>query len=259
MAERYTLQEHAYSDDQQYLDEEITDDSPYSESVSAIAFDFDQVTGAPDKSRADEIRLLSVKNKKQPKNSKEKKPPGRGWPTGGVEGGFYASGRESFEQAVRRETLGESGYTVTNVLGELFCEPRHHIRNNVRVFLAEADSTYVVPVRERDEVDANYDNWVTLREVFKIPYAIAKDGTPRDPNGFYYAHVRRLVKALNILTFADPEIYPELREDIEKLPRKIVDWVEDHHDQLTSAFIDLVEDGLVFSNNGLIELIKRDN
>ena len=239
-----------YDEAGQYLEQEEVDESPFSESVSAIAIDFDRVTNDPDKSRADEIRVLTIKNKKQPKHSKERKPPGIAVPTGGEESG------ETLIRAVVRETVGESGYTAGKVFGELFCEHKNHVRNNVHVFLVEADSTYVVPVKERDEVDQSYDNWITLREFFQLPYAIAKDGTPLDPNGIYYAHVRRLVKALNSLIFADcndPNLPPDMKEAIERLPQKAFAWTKEHAEDLLSAMEDLLKDDLIkVSENGLV-------
>src|SRR3989338_9677486 len=91
------------------------DPSQYTKTVMAIAFDFDYVTNSPDKSRADEIRILTIKNKKQPNKSKEKKPPGVGCPAGGVESG------EDLICAVIRETLGESGYgTGAKLITEIY-------------------------------------------------------------------------------------------------------------------------------------------
>ena len=58
------------------------DTSKYTQTVLAIALDFDLVTNDPMKSRADEIKLLTIKNRKQAKKNKEKQPPGVGCPAG---------------------------------------------------------------------------------------------------------------------------------------------------------------------------------
>ena len=226
----------------EHLEKEI---SEYSQSVLGIAIDFDHVTTDPTKSRADEVRLLTINNKKQPKNSKDRKPQGVGCPTGGVESG------ENHKDAVLRETLDESGYGAGGkVLGEIYYEHIHRISNTVHVFLLEVDSLYVVLPRERDEVDITWDNWITLRQALSMPYAIAKDGTPKNPNGIYYGHVRRLIKALNIL-FLTPENLPEDAKNA-------VAWIDEHHQDLASAMKDLRKDGLVsLSEEGMLTLPKE--
>ena len=82
--------------------------------ISTIAFDFDFVTSDPSRSRADEIKVLLVKNKKPSRKSKEGKPGGFGLPTGQVES------REAILHAVERETEDESGCSVKKIIGKLF-------------------------------------------------------------------------------------------------------------------------------------------
>ncbi|KKT80734.1 MAG: hypothetical protein UW79_C0036G0007 [Candidatus Yanofskybacteria bacterium GW2011_GWA2_44_9] len=129
---------------------------PPSETVSVLSINFDSVTSNPDKSRADEIMLLTVKNKKQPPKSREKKPPGIGLPGGGVES------KESLKHAADRESDGEAGYKLLKIYGEVFTDHRTHINNVVRIFLAEP-SDLQTSIRESDEVDPNWKNWVSLR------------------------------------------------------------------------------------------------
>ena len=223
----------------------------HSQTASTIALDFDYTTTAPEKSRADEIRILTIKNKKPPKGSKEQKPPGIGFPTGGYEGWDGNGSGETGESASKRETVGESGYSVQRVLGKLFPQHRNHIKNTVNMFLAEVDSSYVVKVRESDEVDVNYNNWITLRELFSLPYAIAKDGTPKNPNGIYFGHVKRFVDALNMMLF--------LSKFAHDIPAPARAWVDKHYDDLFSAISDLKRDGLIsVSDEGLIKMIEKD-
>ncbi len=204
--------------------------------IMAIAIDFDQVTSDPGKSRANEIRFLTVKNLKPSRKSKEQKPGGVGCVAGGVEGGFGESKTaETLEHAALREVADESGYRVVKQFGELFQEEKRQVRNIIHVHLVEVDSGYVGKVRETDEVDRNWDNWISLRQFFEMPYAAARDGTQINPDGVYFSHVRRFVKALNKL----------LIFDIEDLPKTALPWVEEHGSDLSSAINDLLDDGLI--------------
>ena len=82
--------------------------------ISAIALDFDYVSSDPSKSRANEIKVLLVRNKKPARNSKEGKPGGSGLPTGQLES------HEGMLEALKRETRDESGCSIKKTIGKLF-------------------------------------------------------------------------------------------------------------------------------------------
>jgi len=105
--------------------------------VSAIAFDFDFTTSNPSRSRADEIKVLLVKNKKPPKRSKEGKPPGIGIPTGQFES------KEAALSAAERELEDETGCQMRRSVGKLFVMHKRlkidgdFVSNEIHVFLVE--------------------------------------------------------------------------------------------------------------------------
>src|SRR3989344_1388204 len=104
--------------------------APVLMTVSAIALNFDSVTSDPSGSRADEIRVLLVKNKMPSRKAPEGKPGGFGLPTGQVEGGAFpdeivdGTPRESLGHAVERETEHETGYAVKKIIGKAFIVPK---------------------------------------------------------------------------------------------------------------------------------------
>src|SRR3990167_10431046 len=106
--------------------------------ISTIAFDFDLVTSDPSRSRADEIKVLLVKNKKPPKKSKEGKPPGIGVPTGQFES------KETALSAAEREMEDETGCLMRRVVGKLFIVHKrlridgNIVPNEIHIFLVEA-------------------------------------------------------------------------------------------------------------------------
>ena len=99
---------------EQFLEENATIVHQPIFTASVVALDFDLVTSAPSKSRADEIKVLLVKNKKPPKKSKEGKPPGIGVPTGQFES------KETALSAAEREMEDETGCLMRRVVGKLF-------------------------------------------------------------------------------------------------------------------------------------------
>lgn len=203
--------------------------------VSTIALDFDFVTSGPPKSRADEIRILLVKNKKPSRKSKEGKPGGFGLPTGQLES------KESMLMAVKRETEDESGCSVKKIIGKLFVVNKNltvdgkPVPNEIHVFLVEA-SDVLSRVREIEEIDGSVEPWILLRQVFEMPTAQDKNGGNRNPNGIYYMHLKRLYRAIEDMTF-----YPE--ELIEGEAVKL--WLEPNRRHLVAAMADLEKDGLL--------------
>lgn len=203
--------------------------------VSAIALDFDFVTNDPDKSRADEIRVLVVKNKKPPRKSKEGKPGGFGIPTGQIES------KEAMLHAVERETEDESGCSVRKIIGKLFVINKrikiddNPVPNEIHVFLVEA-SEPLRKVREADEIDGSVEPWTPLRQVFEMPKAQDKNGGNRNPNGIYFQHLKRLYRAIESMVY-NPE---ELIEG-----EAIKQWLEPNRKALMFAMADLEKRGLL--------------
>src|SRR3989344_6354959 len=167
----------------QFLEENVSIVNQPILTISAIALDFDFVTSNPSRSRADEIKVLLVKNKKPSRKSKEGKPGGFGLPTGQVES------REAILHAVERETEDESGCSVKKIIGKLFVIkktlkipgkenpenlPNHlnyeSVPNEIHVFLVEA-SEPLRRIREADKIAGSVEPWKPLREVFEMPLA----------------------------------------------------------------------------------------
>jgi len=198
-------------------------------SVSAIAFDFDFVTSDPSKSRADEIRVLLIKNNKPTRKSKEGKPGGIGLPTGQLES------KEAMLDALKRETRNESGYPVKTVVGKLFVVSKPHVNNEIHVFLVETQDNQE-GVRERDEIDVGFEPWVSLRAAFQLPLAQNRDGNGRNPDGMYFSHRQRLFRAI---------------ESMILFPEKLIDggvieaWLVPKHEVLNKAMTDLENAGLL--------------
>lgn len=171
--------------------------------VSAIALDFDYTTSDPSKSRADEIKVLVIKNKKPSKKSKEGKPGGRGLPTGQVDQ------NEDIKSALAREVWQESGYKVKKFVGELFVVNKllrieeEVVPNDIHIFLVEIHDLGG-KVTETDEIDASIDPWTSLREIFEMPLAQNREGGNKNPDGIYYSHRKRLYQAIESMVF-EPE------------------------------------------------------
>ncbi len=203
--------------------------------VSAIAFDFDFVTSDPSKSRADEIKVLIPKNKKPPKRSKEGKPGGFGLPTGQLES------KEMMLHAVERETEDETGCSVTKIIGKLFVVNKRleidgkPVPNEIHIFLVEA-SDVLNKVSEVDEIDASVEPWITLRQVFQMPFAQDKSGGSKNPNGIYFSHLQRLYNAIESMVF-----FPE--DLIEG--KAVKQWLKPNRKDLMAAMTDLEKDHLL--------------
>lgn len=203
--------------------------------VSAVAFDFDFVTSDPSKSRADEIRVLLVKNKKPSRKSKEGKPGGFGLPTGQLES------KENMIKALERETRDESGCLVRKVIGKLLMINKRlmingdPIPNEIHIFLVEA-SEPLSRIREVDEIDGSVDPWMTLQQVFKMPLAQDKGGTNKNPNGIYFTHRQRLYDSIESMVF-----HPEDLIEGETIKQ----WIKPNRKYLKDAMADLDRDGLL--------------
>lgn len=203
--------------------------------ISAIAFDFDFVTSDPSKSKADEIRVLLVKNRKPSRKSKEGKPGGFGLPTGQLES------KEAMTHAVKRETEDESGCSVKKIIGKLFVINKQ-IRvggqltpNEIHVFLIEASES-MRRVKESDEIDSTVDPWIPLGQVFEMPVAQDKGGGSKNPDGIYFSHLQRLYRAIECMVF-----FPEELIDGEAIKT----WIEPNRHLLKSAMVDIEKAGLL--------------
>ena len=203
--------------------------------VSAVAFDFDFVTSDPSKSRADEIRILVPKNKKPSRNSKERKPGGFGLPTGQLES------QEAMLHAVERETEDETGCPVRKIVGKFFVVQRKlriddkFVPNEINVYLIEA-SGVMHRVRESDEIDPSVDPWISLRQVFEMPFAQDKSGSNRNPNGIYFSHLLRLYCAIDSMVFDPGDL-------VDGEP--ISQWLKPNRRALIAAMIDIERAGLL--------------
>ena len=203
--------------------------------VSAIAFDFDFATSDPSKSRADEIKILLVKNKKPPRNSNEGKPGGRGLPTGQLES------KEDMLQALKRETRDESGCTVKKIVGKLFVVNKRLkikdelVPNEIHVFLIEA-SEAISRIREVDEIDGSVEPWVPIRQIFEMPLAQSRDCGKKNPDGVYFSHRQRLYRAIDSMIYCPEELVegPVIKE-----------WLKPNRRDLFSAMSDLAKSGLL--------------
>lgn len=198
-------------------------------SVSAIAFNFDFVTSDPDKSRADEIKVLLPKNRKPTKGSKEGKPPAFGLPTGQLES------KEDMINALKRETRDETGYPVKQIVGKAFIVYKPWVPNEIHVFIVE-NSDYPVGVKEREEIDHTIDPWHSLKEIFSLSPAQGKYGTKKNPNGIYFSHRARLFRILETMLRHPQDL---LDSD------KIASWVKPHRRSLMAAMSDLEKAGLL--------------
>jgi len=203
----------------------VTEKDPTIFTVSVIAFNFD----------LDEIRVLLVKNKKQPRKSKERKPPGYGLPTGQLDQ------NEKMDHAFERETEQESGYKVTRVVGKLFLVNKilrtddGFIPNEIHVFLVETNDC-PMKVVEIDEIDASVDPWIPLRQVFQMPMAQDRNGGNRNPDGIYYMHLKRLYRAIESMIYSPEDLIDE--EAIQK-------WLEPNRRALYRVMADLAKEGLL--------------
>lgn len=217
------------SQTEQFLEEQIPVVAKTIFTISAIAFDFDFVTSDPSKSRADEIRVLLVKNKKPPRKSKESKPGGFGLPTGQLES------KEAMLHAVGRETRDESGCSVRKIVGKLFVVNKrleidgNPVPNEIHVFLVEA-SEPLSRIREVDEIDSSFEPWTPLRQVFEMPFAQDKSGGNRNTNGIYFSHLRRLYNTIESMVFS-----PEDLIDGEA----VKEWLKPNRASLIAAMADL--------------------
>ena len=218
-----------------FLEENTSIIHPPIFTISAIAFDFDFTTSDPSKSRADEIKVLVVKNKKPPRNSKEGKPGGFGLPTGQLES------KEDMIQALKRETHDESGCSVNKVIGKLFVVNKRFkaddgfIPNEIHVFLIEA-SEPLGRIREIDEIDGSIEPWISLREVFEMPLAQSKDGAGKNPNGIYFSHRQRLYRAIDSMIYGHEELIDG---------EAVKEWLKPNRRNLFSAMSDLAKSGLL--------------
>jgi ADP-ribose pyrophosphatase YjhB (NUDIX family) len=223
------------SQSDQFLEENASPANPMIMTISAIALDFDFVTSDPSKSRADEIKLLLVRNKKPPRNSKEGKPGGSGLPTGQLES------KEHMLEAVKRETRDESGCSVKKIVAKLFVVHKrlmidgNTVPNEIHVYLVEA-SEPLSRIREVDEIDGTVEPWVPLRQVFEMPFAQDKGGGSRNANGIYFSHLRRLYNAIESMVFSPEDL---LEGEAAKL------WLKPNREALMSAMADLENAGLL--------------
>ncbi|MBI2062349.1 MAG: NUDIX domain-containing protein [Candidatus Yanofskybacteria bacterium] len=215
--------------------EKVEEKDPTIFTVSAIAFDFDFTTSDPSRSRADEIRVLLIKNRKPSRKSKEGKPGGFGLPTGQLES------REAMLHAVKRETEDESGCSVKKIVGKLFVIKKQikidgqPIPNEIHVFLIEASES-MRRVKESDEIDGSVDPWIPLRQVFEMPMAQDKGGGSKNPDGIYFSHLQRLYRAIECMVF-----FPEELIDGEAIKT----WIEPNRHLLKSAMVDIEKAGLL--------------
>ena len=204
--------------------------------ISAIALDFDYVSSDPSKSRANEIKVLLVRNKKPARNSKEGKPGGSGLPTGQLES------HEGMLEALKRETRDESGCSIKKTIGKLFVIHKmlkindNPAPNEIHVFLVEA-SEPLNRIRETDEIDGTVEPWVPLRQAFEMPKAQDKNGGSRNPNGIYFSHLERLHRAIDSMIHAPEE------ELIDGKAAK--EWLAPNRRDLKSAMTDLWQEGLL--------------
>lgn len=203
--------------------------------ISAVAFDFDYVTSDPSKSRADEIKVLTVKNKKPPRNSNEGKPGGRGLPTGQLES------KEDMLQALKRETRDESGCVVKKIIGKLFVVNKRLkideevVPNEIHLFLVEASET-IVRIREVEEIDGSAEPWISLRDFFGMPLAQDKGCSRKNSDGMYFSHRQRLYRAIDSMVYGPEELIdgPAIKK-----------WFEPNRKAVYSAMSDLAKDGLL--------------
>ena len=219
----------------QFLEENVSIVNHPILTISAIALDFDFVTSNPSKSRADEIRILLVKNKKPPRKSKEGKPGGFGLPTGQLES------KENMLEAVKRETRDESGCSVKRIIGKLFVVNKRlviddsPVPNEIHVFLIEA-SEPLSRIREIDEIDGSIEPWVPLRQVFEMPFAQDKGGGNKNPNGIYFSHLRRLYNTVESMVFSPEDLIGG---------EAVRQWLKPNRRHLMGAMADLEKDGLL--------------
>jgi len=219
---------------EQFLEENATIVHQPIFTASVVALDFDLVTSDPSKSRADEIKVLLVKNKKPPKKSKEGKPPGIGVPTGQFES------KETALSAAEREMEDETGCLMRRVVGKLFIVHKrlridgNIVPNEIHIFLVEA-SEPIRKVRETDEIDASFEPWVPLRQVFEMPLAQG-GGSNKNPNGIYFSHLQRLYTAIESMVF-----YPEDLIEGEAIKQ----WLKPNRRHLVAAMNDLEKAGLL--------------
>ena len=153
--------------------------------AGVVAFDFTFAENAP----TDEIKVLFVKNKKS-----HDKPGGRGLPKGQVDQ------KEDIQHAAGRETRDESGYPVIRYIGKLTVIPKPWIPNEIHLFLVEP-SDVCLGTREKDEIDYSVDPWLSLREIFTMPLAQARDGSDKNPNGIYFSDRKRLFDVIYRMLF----------------------------------------------------------
>ncbi len=204
-------------------------------SVSAVALDFDFTTSDPSKSRADEIRVLLVKNNKPTRKSKEGKPGGFGLPTGQFES------LEPALSALVRETEEETGCLVEEIVGKLFVVNKrlmidgNPVPNEIHVFLIKA-SEPLNKVTEINEIDGSVEPWTPLRQVFQMPFAQDKSRGSKNPNGIYFSHLRRLYNAIESMVF-----HPEDLIEGDAIKR----WLEPNRKALMAAMADLEKAGLL--------------
>lgn len=215
--------------------EKVKEKDPTILTISAIAFDFDFVASDPTRSRADEIKVLVVKNKKPSRKSKEGKPGGFGLPTGQVES------KEAMPHAVERETEHESGCSVRKIVGKLGITHKRVavneeiIPNEIHLFLVEA-SEVLSRVKEVEEIDASVDPWKSLREVFEMPKAQDKNGGNRNPNGIYFMHLKRLYEAIDSMVYEPEELIDG---------KAVKEWLSPNRKYLMAAMADLKKAGLL--------------
>lgn len=206
---------------------------PVTLSVSALALNFDFTTSDPNLSRADEIRVPFIQNKKPSRKSGEGKPGGRGFPTGQVDQG------ESLERALERETRQESGYSIRQVVGKLFIVNKvvgeERIKNDMHIFLVDLHDL-AEKVTETEEIDASVEPWISLRDAFQMPLAQDRDGGNKNPAGMYFSHRQRLFRALETMLR-----HPQDLIDGDRIRK----WLEPNRKYLVAAMADLEASGLL--------------
>ena len=203
--------------------------------ISAISFDFDLVTTDTSKSRADEIKVLLVKNKKPPRKSKEGKPAGFGLPTGQLES------KEGMLEALKRETRDESGCSVKKIVGKVFVINKRILvdgnptPNEIHVFLIEASES-LSRIREVDEIDGSVEPWIPLRQLFEMSFAQDRNGSSRNTNGIYFSHLLRLYTAIESMVFHPEDLIDGV---------VIKQWLKPNRKHLKDGMNDIEKTGLL--------------
>lgn len=155
-------------------------------------------------------KICLVKNRPDPRG----KPGGLGMPGGGME----LTDRTP-RRAARREIRNETGITTVlekffekSKFGEVIINHREALDVEIAIytFFMKDTGEPLVPVVETDET--NGLGWFTLAEILRMPSATDPDGRSKNPEGVYFSHRQRIVKALYKLKFDFNVLIPGLAE-----------------------------------------------